>query len=78
MSDIKLSDVTIHVDETMDSGAREKLEAELRTQEGVISVHTSEKTPHLLVVTYDPEHTRSREILNVIMSEHLHAELIGI
>jgi len=78
MSDIKLSDVTIHVDETMDSGARERLEADLRTQEGVVSVHTSDKTPHLVVVTYDPDHTRSREILNTIMSEHLHAELIGM
>lgn len=78
MSDIKLTDVTIHVDETINAGTREQLETDLRAQDGVISVHSSEKTPHLIVVTYDPDHAKSKEILGTVMSEHLHAELIGM
>lgn len=78
MSNINLTDVTIHVDETIQAGARNKLETDLRAQEGVISVHSSENTPHLIIVTYDPDHAKSREILNTVLSEHLHAELIGM
>jgi arginine repressor len=56
----------------------QKLEEDLRAQDGVISIHTSEGTPHLVVVTYDPDHTKSKEILGVVLGEHLHAELIGL
>ena len=78
MSIIKLADVTVHVDETIDAETRAKLEEDLRAQDGVISVHSSEGTPHLIVVTYDPDHTKSKEILGIVLSEHLHAELIGL
>lgn len=78
MSDVELIDVTVHVDENMDDGTRNKLEADLRSQDGVISVHSSEQTPHLIIVTYDPGHTGSRDILNIVMSQDLHAELIGM
>ena len=78
MSNIKLADVTVHVDETLDAATRAKLEEDLRSQDGVISVHSSEETPHLIVVTYDPDHTKSREILGIVLGEQLHAELIGL
>ena len=78
MSNIKLADVTVHVDETLDAATRTKLEEDLRAQDGVVSVHSSEGTPHLVVVTYDPDHTKSNEILGVVLGEQLHAELIGL
>lgn len=78
MSAINLTDVTVHIDETLDSEARAKVEQALRSLDGVISVHASEKTPHLIVVTYDPDHARSKEILGHVLGEHLHAELIGL
>ena len=78
MSIIKLADVTVHVDEMLDAATRAKLEDDLRSQDGVISVHSSEKTPHLIVVTYDPDHAKSKQILGVVLGEHLHAELVGL
>ena len=78
MTTINLADVVVHVDETLDAEARAKLEKDLRSQDGVLSLQSSEKTPHLIVVKYDPFHTKSKEILEVVLGEHLHAELIGL
>ncbi len=78
MANISLVDVTVHVDEALDKETRAKLENDLRSQDGVISVHSSEHTPHLIVVTYDPDHASSKQILKVVLSEHLHGELIGL
>lgn len=77
MASISTVDVTIHVDETLDHAARSKLENDLRSQDGVTGVQSSEKAPHLLIVRYDPSHATSKNILKVVLGEHLHAELIG-
>ena len=78
MANINLADVTIHIDENLDADARAKLEEGLRSQDGITSVHSSEKTPHLVVVTYDLSHIKSKEILRVVLGENIHAELIGL
>lgn len=78
MKNISIADVTIHVDESMDKDTRAKLESDLRSQDGVISVSSSEHTPHLIIVSFDAEHATCKEILKVVLSEHLHAELIGL
>lgn len=78
MANIYLADVTVHIDESINAETRTKLEEDLRSLDGVISVHSSEKTPHLIVVTYDPDHTRSKKVLETVLGEHLHAELVGL
>lgn len=78
MKNIFLTDVTVHVDETINKASRAKLEDALRSQDGVVSVHSSEKTPHLIVVTYDPDHATGKNVLKTVMGENLHAELIGL
>jgi len=78
MGNIFMADVTLHIDENMDASTRTKLENDLRSQEGVVSVHFSEKTPHLMVVTYDPDHARAKDALKVVLGDHLHGELIGL
>lgn len=78
MKDISLVAVTVHVDESMSKDKMAKLEDALRAREGVVSVHSSEKTPHLVVVTYDPAHATGRKVLETVMGERLHAELIGL
>ncbi|MEJ2397397.1 MAG: hypothetical protein P8Z67_03880 [Gammaproteobacteria bacterium] len=52
--------------------------AELRDQEGVVSVHESDKTPHLFILTYDPAQARSQDLLRTVNREALHAELEGM
>ncbi len=78
MANISLSDVTIHVDETLDKDARAKLENDLHSLDGVISACSSEQTPHLVVVTFEPSHAKSKDILRVVLGEHLHGELVGL
>lgn len=78
MANISLADVTVHVDESIDAGIRKKLEDDLRSRDGVVSVRSSERTPHLIVVTYDPGHATGKDILRVVLGDHLHAELIGL
>jgi len=78
MADIHLIDVTVHVDETLDAAARRQLEEDLRDQPGVVSVRASAKTPHLFIVTYNPEYIQAQAILRTVTHGHLHAELIGM
>lgn len=78
MSDIKLVDVTIHIDNETDVDTREKIDAALRTQRGVVSVHMPNDEPHLLVVEYNPDATTSTNMLTTVRELAGHAEMIGL
>lgn len=75
---IDLADVTIHVDETLDASGLSELEAAIRQKDGVVSVHVEEKRPHLFVVEYNPQKLNSKELLEVVESQGMHAELVGL
>ena len=77
MANIHVADVTLHVDETLGKDARAKLEKDLRSLDGVTDVRSSAKAPHLLVVRYEADHVKSKDILKVVLGDRLHAELIG-
>lgn len=72
------TDIMIHVDEHLDAEMRSRLGDDLRSQAGVINVTHNDKTPHLFIVSYNPDHTRSKDLLGVVLNEQLHAELVGI
>jgi hypothetical protein len=78
MSDIKLVDVTIHIDEKTDENTRKKIDAALRALHGVVSVHMPMDKPHLLVVEYNPEVTTSTHMLTMVRELAGHAEMIGL
>ena len=78
MSDIKLVDVTIHIDKETDPSTRGKIDAALRTLPGIISVHMPNEEPHLLVVEYNPDITKSAHILTTVRELAGHAEMIGL
>ena len=78
MSDIKLVDVTIHIDKETDADTREKIDAALRTLPGVVSVHMPNEEPHLLVVEYNPDDTTSTHMLTMVRELAGHAEMIGL
>lgn len=75
---IDLADVTVHVDETLDQQGLTELELAFRQREGVISVHTDEKRPHLFVLEYNPRLVHSRDLVKIPEFRGLHAELIGL
>ncbi len=76
--DIQLTDVTIHVDEDLGPRQRAAIEAELRAFVGVISVRNSDRTPHLLMVEYDPADVSSSQLLEIVKAQGVHAEMIGL
>ncbi len=78
MSDIKLADVTIHIDGEVSDETRGKVEAALRGLEDVVSVHMPEDKRHLVVVEYNPDKTTSGVVLAAVREMAGHAELIGL
>lgn len=78
MTDINLTDVTVHIDASLSATQRIKLEGALRGLDGVISVHLPEDKPHLAVVEYIPERLTSSTVLDCATQIGGHAELIGL
>jgi hypothetical protein len=76
--DTNLTDVILHIDEDLDNEQRETIEDSLRALDGVVSVHNSDKTPHLTIVQYDPAVMDSQKILKRVTNQGAHAELAGL
>jgi hypothetical protein len=76
--DIPLVDVTLHIDESLGSAQRAKMEDVLRALDGVVSVHNPDARPHLTMVEYNPDRLKSADILKAVTSQGVHAELIGL
>ena len=76
--DINLADVTIHIDETLDDDGRSKLEDAFRGRDGVVSVLINPERPHLVVVEYNPQIIKSRDLVDIPRFNGLHGELVGL
>jgi len=72
-----ISDVTVHIDESLNDRELVNLEQAIRSDEGVVSVGHSEKDRHFMVVLYDPEEIRGKDILSRVTDQGFHGELIG-
>ena len=71
-------DVTVHIDETLDSMLRGQIADKLRMIRGITNASIRDKTPHLMVVEFDPEQLCTRDILDAVTSNGVRAELIGL
>jgi hypothetical protein len=78
MVDIKMTDVTIHMDRETDAATREMIETSLRKLQGVVSVHMPENRKHLLIVEYNPDVTRAEYMLETVNKLAGHSEMIGL
>jgi hypothetical protein len=76
--EIKLVDVTVHIDESVDHAGRERIAESLRALNGVVSAVPHDERPHLMVVGYNPDRVTSQAILARVKSTGVHAELIGL
>ncbi len=76
--DIDLADVTIHVDETLDSSGLSQLDSAFRERDGVVSVHVNERHPHLFILEYNPVKVNSQDLLEIVKFRGMHAELVGL
>ena len=73
-----LSDVVVHIDETLPTDQLKTLEDHIHKLGGVVSACNRDDRPHLISVTYNPEQIKSHDILVKIESEGIHAELVGL
>lgn len=73
-----ISDIIIHVDESLPAEEISRLEQDMRTQDGIVSACMSKKDHHLLMVSYNSDSFHSSDVLNNITRRGLHAELIGM
>jgi len=70
-------DVTVHIDETLNDRELVNLEQAIRSDQGVVSVGHNENGRHFMVVLYDPEEIRGKDILGRVTEQGFHGELIG-
>jgi len=75
---ISLSDVLIHIDESLTPERRGEIESRLRAVDGVVSVHNPDDRPHLTIVEYRPDKTDAQVLLAGVHAEGVHAELVGL
>lgn len=54
------------------------MQSEIPANIGVFSVHMPSAKSHLILVAYSPDSIRSRDILDVVTQNGLHAELVGL
>ena len=73
----QISDIVVHVDESLDEGALSGVETGIREEDGVISVGHEPGRRHLLTVVYDAGVTPTEHLLHRLQERGLHAQLIG-
>jgi hypothetical protein len=74
---INMANVVVHIDENLTDDQIRAMEKDLAYEQGVYSACVHEKTPHLMVVDYDPTETRAQNLLQDVRRHQIHAELIG-
>lgn len=75
---MQIADILIHLNEKLGPGQRARVEESLRTEKGVIAPRFSPKRPHLLLVSYNPSQTGSRNLLQRVLADGYHAQMVGM
>lgn len=75
---ISIADIIIHIDESLPRGQVDKIEDAIRQNTCVISASAHDKTPHLMLVAYNPDCTTSKEVLDSVTKQGVHAESSGL
>jgi 3-hydroxy-3-methylglutaryl CoA synthase len=75
---MNISDVMIHINESLSEDARSSLENALRKVEGVVSPRFNAGKEHLLVIAYDTEITSTTALLEKTRAAGYTAQLVGM
>jgi len=75
---MQMADVMVHIDETVDPERRAKIADTVRAHKGVMAVAHHDEKPHLMIIEYDPDAVTSQQLLQVVLGQGVHAELIGL
>ena len=75
---MNISDVIIHIKETLNPDARSALENSMRKVEGVNSAKFNPGKDHLFLVAYDTEKTTAAALLAKVRADGWSAQLVGM
>ena len=73
----QVMDAVIHIDELVKQKQYNVLADHMRMQEGVISSGYNYATPHLMIVTYNPELTNPVKFINMVERHGYHAKRVS-
>jgi hypothetical protein len=69
--------VVVHIDENLSSEQIQDMEKRVSMETGVHSACVHDRTPHLMVIDYDPREVGAGQLLRSFHNNGLHAELVG-
>lgn len=69
--------VVVHIDESLSSDNRDELLQKIEAIDGVLSADVQDQRPHLMIVDYNPNQTKSLDVLSGVQSSGVHAQLVG-
>lgn len=75
---MNMCDLVVHLDEDLEQGQMQELEALICEREGVISAHFSRKHPHLMTVAFDCDATHGQDIVRQFVNKGLRAQAVGM
>ncbi len=75
---MSVSDVMIHIKESLSEDARAALENSIRSVEGVVSPRFNAGKTHLLMVAFDPKKTSAAALLERTRAAGYTAQLVGM
>jgi hypothetical protein len=74
----KMVDVMIHIDPDTTHEERDNLRDLILNNNGVDAAAYHDDKPHLMIVEYDPDVISSQKLLEVVIQQGCHAELVGL
>jgi hypothetical protein len=75
---MEISDILIHVNESIEDVGRFRLEESLRDVEGVVAPRFSPGHDHLMFVAYDPDSTSAAAILGQVRDLGYGAQIVAM
>jgi len=71
------TDFIIHIDEELSTDQIHVIENVIGRDLGIHSVCVNDQHRHLMLVDYDPQEISSKTILNNVVRQGVHAQLVG-
>ena len=75
---MNISDVMIHINESLSEQSRSDLENAMKKVEGVVSPRFNPGKEHLLMIAYDTDKTSSSVLLDKTRAAGYSAQLVGM
>lgn len=71
------ANAVVHINESLSAEQIHDIERELSGVRGVVSACAHTRTPHLLIIDYDPRSVEARQLVQHFQRTGLHASLVG-